>query len=52
MRGVITVIYFDKDALVAEPKNKSQLNDLNTWLLDATIGRMADTKLNPVLWES
>ena len=52
MRGVITVIYFDKDATVAEPKNKNQLNDLNTWLPGATIGRVADTKLNPVLFEA
>ena len=52
MRGVITVIYFDKDATVAEPKNKNQLNDLNTWLPGATVGRVADTKLNPVLFQA
>ncbi len=50
MRGVITVIYFDKDATVAEPKNKNQLNDLNTWLPGATVGKVAATKLNPVLY--
>ena len=50
MRGVITIIYFDEDAIVAKPQNKNQLNDLNTWLPDATIGQVAATRLNPVLY--
>ena len=52
MRGVITIIYFDQDAIVAQPKNKNQLNDLNTWLPDAKIGQVAATRLNPVLYTS
>ncbi|HEX4145004.1 MAG TPA: phytanoyl-CoA dioxygenase family protein [Pirellulales bacterium] len=52
MRGVITIIYFDEDTLVAEPKNKNQLNDLNTWLPDAKVGQVAATRLNPVLYTS
>ena len=50
MRGVITIIYFDQDAIVAKPQNKNQLNDLNTWLPDAKIGQVAATRLNPVLY--
>jgi ectoine hydroxylase-related dioxygenase (phytanoyl-CoA dioxygenase family) len=49
-REVMTIIYFDKDALVAEPKNKSQVNDFNTWLPGAKVGQVADTPLNPVLY--
>jgi ectoine hydroxylase-related dioxygenase (phytanoyl-CoA dioxygenase family) len=51
-REVITVIYFDRDATVAKPKTKSQENDLRTWLPGAEIGQLANTKLNPVLYES
>jgi ectoine hydroxylase-related dioxygenase (phytanoyl-CoA dioxygenase family) len=50
MRGVITIIYFDEGAIVAKPQNKNQLNDLNTWLPDATVGQVAATRLNPVLY--
>jgi ectoine hydroxylase-related dioxygenase (phytanoyl-CoA dioxygenase family) len=50
MRGVITVIYFDEEAIVSEPKNKNQLNDFNTWLPGATVGEIAATRLNPVLY--
>ena len=50
MRGVITIIYFDQDAIVAKPQNQNQLNDLNTWLPDAKIGQVAATRLNPVLY--
>lgn len=49
-RGVMTIIYFDQGAIVAEPKNKNQLNDLNTWLPDARVGHVAATRLNPVLY--
>jgi ectoine hydroxylase-related dioxygenase (phytanoyl-CoA dioxygenase family) len=51
-REVITIIYFDQDARVIEPKNKNQIADLKTWLPGARIGDVADTPLNPVLYSA
>lgn len=49
-REVLTIIYFDQDARVSEPKNKNQVADLKAWLPGARIGEVADTPLNPVLY--
>ncbi len=51
-REVITIIYFDQDARVIQPKNKNQIADLKTWLPGARIGEVADTPLNPVLYRA
>lgn len=49
-REVMTVIYYDADAKIAEPKNKFQENDLKTWLGSLAPGSHANGPLNPVLW--
>jgi hypothetical protein len=46
----MTVIYFDKDAPVARPRNKAQENDLAEHLPGAAIGQVADTPLTPVVF--
>jgi ectoine hydroxylase-related dioxygenase (phytanoyl-CoA dioxygenase family) len=49
-RGVMTIIYMDKDIRIAEPKNKYQENDLATWLGNKPVGSLADSELNPILF--
>jgi ectoine hydroxylase-related dioxygenase (phytanoyl-CoA dioxygenase family) len=49
-REVMTIIYFDKDARVAAPRNKHQQVDLETWLAGAQVGTVPNTALNPVLF--
>lgn len=49
MRAVMTVIYYDADALVAEPANNDQRNDLAAWLPGCLPGQPAASVLNPVL---
>jgi hypothetical protein len=49
-RKVHTIIYFDKDAAVAKPKNPNQENDRVRWLSGAEPGSLADGPLNPVLY--
>jgi len=51
MRGVMTVIYMDKDITLKQPENKNQVNDWNTWCPGARIGEVINTPLNPVLYE-
>ncbi|MEM7537650.1 MAG: phytanoyl-CoA dioxygenase family protein [Chloroflexota bacterium] len=50
MRSVMTIIYIDKDMIVAEPQNSSQESDLNRWFPGAKPGGIADTPLNPVVY--
>ena len=50
MRSVMTIIYIDKDMVVAEPQNSSQENDLRRWFPGAKPGEIADTPLNPVVY--
>ncbi|MEM7807015.1 MAG: phytanoyl-CoA dioxygenase family protein [Planctomycetota bacterium] len=49
-RKVHTVIYVDKDATVANPKNQNQENDRNHWLSSADVGTIPTGPLNPVLF--
>jgi ectoine hydroxylase-related dioxygenase (phytanoyl-CoA dioxygenase family) len=49
MRAVMTVIYFDADALVAEPANDDQRRDLASWLPGCRPGGPAASPLNPVI---
>lgn len=51
MRAVMTVIYIDIDMRVAEPRTRSQVADLATWLPGLKPGDLAASPLNPVLWE-
>lgn len=50
-RKVMTIIYMDKDIRVTPPANSYQDNDWKTWLDSKPIGKVADSYLNPVLWE-
>ena len=50
-RRVMTVIYMDADARVAEPTNSQQVRD-REWMPGAAIGQVPDTPLNPVLFDS
>ena len=49
-RAVMTVIYMEDGVRLAQPKNKSQQNDWDTWLPGAKVGECIDTPLNPVLY--
>jgi ectoine hydroxylase-related dioxygenase (phytanoyl-CoA dioxygenase family) len=51
IRHVMTVIYHDGDATVAEPRSSFQLNDLANWLPGCVPGGVAASPLNPVLWD-
>lgn len=50
-RKVMTMIYMDKDIRVKQPANSYQQNDWQTWLDSKSAGTVADSYLNPVLWE-
>jgi ectoine hydroxylase-related dioxygenase (phytanoyl-CoA dioxygenase family) len=49
-REVMTIIYVDADARVAEPKNKSQVNDLGSWFPGLKPGDAIASPLNPVVY--
>lgn len=50
MREVMTIIYIDADALIAEPTNTNQEADRQRWLSGGTIGELANGPLNPILY--
>ncbi len=50
IRHVMTVIYFDADAIVTEPRNDYQRNDLETWLPGCKPGESAASPINPILF--
>lgn len=50
-RKVMTMIYMDKDIRIAPPANTFQENDWATWLAKKAVGEVADSPLNPILWE-
>lgn len=50
-REVMTIIYMDSEMRVTEPKNKNQQADLDTWMPGCEPGGLADSELNPVLFE-
>ncbi len=50
MRKVMTIIYIEDGIRVAQPKNKNQENDLNTWMPGTAVGEIVATDLNPVLY--
>ena len=51
MRGVMTMIYMDKNMVLKKPENKNQLVDWETWCPGAEIGKQIDTPINPVLYQ-
>jgi ectoine hydroxylase-related dioxygenase (phytanoyl-CoA dioxygenase family) len=50
-RGVMTMIYMDKDIRIIEPRYEAHRNDLADWLPGCKPGDVAASELNPVLWE-
>ena len=52
MRKVMTMIYMDKDTLLKTPENQNQQADWDTWCPGATVGKIVNTPLNPVLYEA
>jgi hypothetical protein len=50
VRKVMTIIYMDKNMLLQQPENDSQINDWHTWCPGATVGEVIDTEINPVLY--
>ena len=51
MRSVMTIIYYDADARVAEPSNPDQQNDLSRWFTGLEPGDAAASPLNPILFD-
>ena len=49
-RGVMTMIYMDKDQTVMQPRNRYQVADHATWLAGVPIGSKPQDALNPVLF--
>ena len=49
-REVMTVIYMDAQARVAEPANANQRADRAAWLPGVAVGELAASPLNPLLW--
>jgi ectoine hydroxylase-related dioxygenase (phytanoyl-CoA dioxygenase family) len=49
-RAVMTVIYIDRDARVAEPRNANQRNDQAAWMPGCAVGDAIASPLNPVLF--
>jgi ectoine hydroxylase-related dioxygenase (phytanoyl-CoA dioxygenase family) len=51
-RAVMTIIYMEDGIKVAQPRNKNQQNDWDTWLPGAKLNEVVDTPLNPVLYRA
>ena len=49
-RNVMTIIYMEDGIRLAQPRNKNQQADWDTWMPGAVIGVPVATKLNPVLY--
>lgn len=49
MRGVMTMIYMDKDMKLKSPENDNQELDWKTWCPGAKVGEVIETALNPGL---
>lgn len=50
MRKVMTVIYMDKDMILKNPENKNQVHDWNTWCPGATVGKVINSPINPIIY--
>ena len=49
-RGVMTMIYMDKDQIISQPRNKYQVADHAKWLNNVPVGSKPEDELNPVLF--
>lgn len=49
-REVFTIIFMDKDMIMAEPINNNQRLDHDRWLPGIVPGNVCDSHLNPVVW--
>lgn len=49
-RRVMTMIYVDENIRLAEPKNRHQEGDRQSWCQGVEVGEILDGPLNPVLW--
>lgn len=49
MREIVTIIYVADGAKVAQPANKWQTNDHQTWLMNTPVGELVDSDLNPLV---
>lgn len=52
MREVFTIIYMDEDMRLAEPRNKYQIADKETWCPGVETGAVIDSPINPVLYSA
>lgn len=52
MRGVMTMIYMDKDMKLKQPSNENQVNDWNTWCPGAVVGEVINSPINPILYQT
>lgn len=50
LRSVMTIIYIDSEMIVGEPRNDSQVHDLQGWFPGLKPGDLAASPLNPVVW--
>ena len=51
MRRAMTIIYMDRDMVMAPPRNRFQQADHRAWLPGCHPGEVIDSPLNPVLWD-
>jgi ectoine hydroxylase-related dioxygenase (phytanoyl-CoA dioxygenase family) len=52
MRSVMTMIYMDKNMILKNPENENQKKDWNKWCPGAQVGKVIDTKINPILFST
>ena len=50
MRGVMTIIYMDKNMKLKKPENENQILDWNKWCPGAKIGEIINSPINPVVY--
>lgn len=50
MRGVMTIIYMDKEILLKKPENQNQINDRNGYCPGIQVGENVKSKLNPLIY--
>jgi ectoine hydroxylase-related dioxygenase (phytanoyl-CoA dioxygenase family) len=49
-RGVMTMIYMDKDQIITQPRNRFQVADHAKWLNNVPVGSKPQDELNPILF--
>ncbi|NNE45991.1 MAG: phytanoyl-CoA dioxygenase [Rhodothermales bacterium] len=51
-RKAMTVIYMDRDMRLKEPEHEHQVLDRDVWCPGAEVGRIIDSPLNPVIYQT